>query len=192
MEKPLVTPDPSAREPRSTPTPKGGILLGRPFGIALRLDVSWFLISAAQRSILSLELRETLRRYRVGQVTRSDCPRVPPGETLREFVDERILRTVQRCFLVTDGEVLMGLVTLHEVNSVTRDAWPTTAVGDVMVPLGRVGRVGAEEPLVKAFEKMEESDVNQLPIMEDGRVKGFVTREDVLRVLGTDLELRGA
>jgi signal-transduction protein with cAMP-binding, CBS, and nucleotidyltransferase domain len=39
---------------------------------------------------------------------------------------------------------------------------------------------------------MEEGNVNQLPVMEDGQVKGLITREDVLRVLGTDLELRAA
>jgi CBS domain-containing protein len=58
-----------------------------------------------------------------------------------------------------------------------------------MVPLDRVESVSPDESLVRAFEKMEERSVAQLPVLEGETLRGLVTREDVLRVLATDLEL---
>jgi Zn-dependent protease len=152
--------------------------------------IGWFLVSAAQRSVLHLELRDLLGRYRVGQLMQPDCPRVRADETLRHFVEDQVLGTGRRCFLVTEGESLKGLVTLHELRAVPRDAWATTTVGDVMVRLDRIESVRPADSLARALEKMEERGVNQLPVVEEDSLRGLVTREDVIRVLTTDLELR--
>jgi Zn-dependent protease len=154
--------------------------------------IGWFLISAAQRSVSQLELGDVLGRYRVRHAMRTECPRAGADETLEAFIEERVLGTGQRCFLVTDGDSLRGLVTLHELRAVPRDAWPSTRLAEVMLPLERVESVSPDEPLGRAFEKMDERDVNQIPVVEDGILRGLVTREDILRVLATDLELRRA
>jgi Zn-dependent protease/CBS domain-containing protein len=154
--------------------------------------IGWFLISAAQRSVQSLEVRELLLRYRARDAMRTQCPRARADETIQHFVEEKVLGTGQRCFLVTDGETLLGLATLHELRSVPREVWPRTTLAEVMVPVGRVEKVAPTEPLVRVLERMEDRGVNQLPVVEAGTLQGLVTREDVLRILATDLELTAA
>lgn len=154
--------------------------------------IGWFLISAAQRSVQSLEIRELLLRYRARDAMRTQCPRARPDTTLQHFVEEKVLGTGQRCFLVTDGEALLGLATLHELRSVPREAWPRTTLADVMVPVDRVEKVTPSESLARVLERMEDRGVHQLPVVEAGTLQGLVTREDVLRILATDLELTGA
>lgn len=172
----------------------GAILLLTPpslvSGLWLGL-IGWFLISAAQRSVQTLEIHELLRRYRARDAMRRECPRARPDETLQRFVEEKVLGTGQRCFLVTDGETLLGLATLHELRSVSREAWPRTTLADVMVPVDRVEKVTPSEPLERVLERMEDRGINQLPVVEAGVLQGLVTREDVLRLLATDLELTG-
>ncbi|MFN3487141.1 MAG: CBS domain-containing protein, partial [Planctomycetota bacterium] len=90
-----------------------------------------------------------------------------------------------------DGETLLGLATLHELRSVPREAWPRTTLADVMVPVDRVEKVTPSEPLERVLERMEDRGINQLPVVEAGVLQGLVTREDVLRLLATDLELTG-
>jgi CBS domain-containing protein len=70
--------------------------------------------------------------------------------------------------------------------------WPRTTLAEVMVPVGRVEKVAPTEPLARVLERMEDRGVNQLPVVEAGTLQGLVTREDVLRILATDLELTAA
>jgi len=43
------------------------------------------------------------------------CAAVPVDLTLQQLVDEHILGSGQRCFLVTRGENSVGLMTLHRI-----------------------------------------------------------------------------
>ena len=152
--------------------------------------LGWFLLSAAQQSVTQLELGRVLDRLRVSEVMRSDCVRIPPAESVERFVEERVLRTGERCFLVAgEDDTLLGLVTLHEVKALPRESWPTTAIRDVMVPLGRLRSVGPDRPLSEALELMNDGAVNQLPVVEGTALRGLVTREDLLRRLAIHLEL---
>jgi Zn-dependent protease/CBS domain-containing protein len=151
--------------------------------------IGWFLLSAAQSSVANQRAREILTRRRVGQVLRADCSRVPSSETIQSFVDERLLRSGDRCFIVTDNEALAGLVTLRDVRQVSRPAWPSTTLSEVMVPLDRIHHVSPSDSLLSAMELMNRSGVNQLAVLEDGHFAGIVSRGDVLRAVALDLEL---
>jgi len=154
--------------------------------------LGWFLLSAAQKSVEQLQRRLVLDRLRVSEILRPDCGRVGPEESVAQFVEERLLRSGERCTLVADGDgTLLGLLTVHEVKALPRDAWPTTPIRAVMVPLARLRTTGPDRPLLEALEAMNESRVNQLPVVEGSTIRGLVTREDLLRRLSVHLELGG-
>lgn len=58
--------------------------------------------------------------------------------SLQDFVDEYVLRTGRRCFVVVQGDRVSGLITPHEVKNVDRDNWRQTSVQSVMRPLGQL------------------------------------------------------
>ena len=43
-----------------------------------------------------------------------------------------------------------------------------------------VATVGADEPVLAAYQRMKLYDVSQLPVMRDGRIVGIVDEEDIL------------
>ena len=152
--------------------------------------LGFFLLSAAQRSVIQLKQRLVLDRLRVSEIMRSECVRVRPEESVAQFVEERLLRTGERCTLVSgDDGALLGLVTVHEVKSLPREAWSTTPIRDVMVPAGRLRTTRRDRPLLEALETMNESRVNQLPVVDGTALLGLVTREDLLHRLSMHLEL---
>jgi len=152
--------------------------------------LGFFLLSAAQRSVAQLQQRVVLDRLRVGEIMRSDCVRVRPEESVAQFVEDRLLRTGERCTLVSgDDGTLLGLVTVHEVKSLPREAWSTTPIRDVMVPVSRLRTTQRDRPLMEALVTMNESRVNQLPVVEGTALLGLVTREDLLQRLSMHLEL---
>jgi Peptidase family M50 len=88
--------------------------------------VSWFLWEAARASIAQVEVAEGLRDVRVRDIMARGCTTVGGDMSLQTFTEEHLLRTGQRCFIVTANGHITGLITPHEVKEVPRERWPTT------------------------------------------------------------------
>jgi predicted transcriptional regulator len=58
-----------------------------------------------------------------------------------------------------------------------------------MVPRNRIHWARPEEALLGLLERMQAEDVNQMPVVEDGHVVGLVSRDSILRVIQTRLEI---
>ena len=151
--------------------------------------IGWFLLVASRQSRSQAELKENLQRLRVEQAMRPSCPEVSVHLPVDQFVDEHIFRRGGKCFFVTDDEDLRGLVTLDDVRRIPRDEWPTTIVGDIMVPLSEVKSVRPSDSLLVAFERMNDHSLSQLPVVDEGRLAGIITRNDIFRLVARFLEL---
>jgi Zn-dependent protease/predicted transcriptional regulator len=150
--------------------------------------IGWFLLSAAQESYAQVAIRNTLRGLRVADVMSTELPIVPRNISLEEYVQE-LLRTGRRCHLVVGDGQLLGLMTVHSLNQVPREDWPRTAVQAAMLPRERILWAGPNEPVLGILERMQSEDVNQMPVVDGNRVVGLVSRDTILRVLQTRLEL---
>lgn len=162
---------------------------GAGFGGLWMAFIGWFLVQVAGESYNEVGVRNILRDVRVADIMTRDCVTVEPGMDLRTFVDETLLRTGRRCFLVQKNGHVEGLLTPHDVKQVDREAWPSTLVAEVMRPLGEVRAVSPETPVTEALEMMARNDVNQLPVVSEGHVDGMVSRGQVLRMVQTRSEL---
>ena len=152
--------------------------------------IGWFLLQAAGATYMQVRSRTLLQGLRVKDVMSMDCLTVSPAMSVQEFVHEQLLRTGGRCFLVVQDGRLLGLVTPNEVRTVEPQAWPCTSVRDVMRSADKVHCVSPDMPAMEALETMGREDVNQLPVMSDGRIQGVVSRAHVLQVLRARAELK--
>jgi len=126
---------------------------------------------------------------RVADVMSRDYPTVDGHSNLQTFVEEHLVRTGRRCFVVTFNGRPEGILTPNEVSKVERARWPYTTVDDVMRPLDQVRTVTPDTPVTEALEVMAREDLNQLPVVGDGGLAGFVSRAHVLQLLQTRAEL---
>jgi Zn-dependent protease/predicted transcriptional regulator len=166
-----------------------GAFAGGGFGSLWLAFIGWFLLGAAQQAYLDTELRSRLRGVRVGDIMSGDCRTVDGRLSVREFVDEYMLKSGRRCFIVEQDGDSKGLVTPAEVRHLPRERWPAVSVDAIMRPLPALKTITAEAPVSQALELMASEDVNQLPVMSDGHITGTLSRADVLRVLSTGREL---
>jgi Zn-dependent protease/CBS domain-containing protein len=151
--------------------------------------IGWFLLQAAAASYLHVEMTERLRGVRVADVMTRDCALVDGGSNLESFVEEHLLRTGRRCFLIADNGGVAGLITPHEVKAVAKDRRPYTTVDQVMVPIDRLQTVKPDTPVTEALELLGRAKVNQVPVMSNGRLEGFVSRDLILQAVATRGEL---
>ena len=151
--------------------------------------IGWFLLDASRSSYVQVELMAGLRDRRVADIMDNDHATVEGHLSLQDFVDQYVLRTGRRCFVVVQNDRVAGLITTHEVKKVDRDRWPQTSVQSVMRPLDQLRTVAPDTPAIQALELMSRGDINQLPVISDGHLKGVFSRGHVLRFLRTQAEL---
>ena len=151
--------------------------------------IGWFLDNAASGQVHQVMFQGLLTGHKVSQAMSSHCAAIAADVTLQQLVDEHILGSGQRCFLVNRGDSTVGLMTLHRVKEVPRRDWATTSAAQVMLPLEESKRVDADTELWAALQEMDRDGVNQLPVTRDRHVIGMLSREDVITFLRTLQEL---
>lgn len=151
--------------------------------------IAWFLLGAAQTSVRQLTLQELLRGHTAREVMMADCPRVAPDLSIQQLVDDHLLASGRRCFPVVSDGAVVGIVTLADVKRVPRAQWEATPIRRAMTPLDQLKAVRPDESLYNVLERLAAADVNQLPVVENGRFLGIVARDNVLRVIQTKAEL---
>jgi CBS domain-containing protein len=100
---------------------------------------------------------------------------------------QRLADPEMRAVFVCDGSELLGVVTrktlVREVVAAGRDP-RTTQLRDICEPPNFT--LEAETPLDDAFHALEEHDLERVPVVEDGRLVGVLSRAVVQRRLAED------
>src|SRR6266436_2686639 len=152
--------------------------------------IGWFLLDAARSSYAQFETIERLRGVRVRDIMANEWPRIDSSTRLQTFVHDHLLKSAKRCFVVEEGDRVVGMITPHEVKEVNREQWPRLSVHDAMLPLTKLHAVKPATSLTEALETMGREDVNQLPVMSNNHLDGIISRSHILRLLRTRVELQ--
>ena len=157
--------------------------------------IGWFFLTAAQESVAQVAVRTALAGLRASDVMSQEIPTVGRETSLDEY-GQQVLRTGRRCHLVLSDGRLLGLMNVHALNSVPREEWSRTSVQAAMIPRDKILSAGPEQPLLPLLERMIAADVNQVPVMtglvddaSGAQVVGMVTRDSILRVIQTHIEV---
>jgi Zn-dependent protease len=165
----------------------GQILLGGGFLNGLWLAfIGWFLNNAAESSYQQVRLRDMLSGVKASSVMTQECLTVPSSLGVDHLVEDHVLAGGQRCFFVADNGNTEGMITLHNLRSVPREQRVGLTTGQVMTRIDGVLRVRPEDDLWSVLQQMDEHDVNQVPVMDNGTFLGMITRERLLH----DIRLR--
>jgi len=150
--------------------------------------IGWFLLTAAQASYAQVAIHDVLEGLRAGDVMGEEVPVVRRDISLEDYVQE-LLRTGRRCHLVVDDGRMVGMMTVHAASKVPREEWAVTSVQSAMLPTGEVLHTTPEEPVMGVLERMQSEDINQMPVVRDGRIVGLISRDTILRIIQTRMEM---
>ncbi|MGB6945176.1 MAG: site-2 protease family protein [Bryobacteraceae bacterium] len=162
---------------------------GAGFGGLWIAFIGWFLLQAATASASSVALTAGLQGVRVADIMTADCVTLDGNMNVEQFVENYLLRSGRRCFVVHQNGEVAGLVTPHEIKALDRARWPYTTLSDIMRPFDQLHTVAPATPVMEALETMGRDDVNQLPVVSGNHLDGIITRANVLQFLQTRTEL---
>jgi Zn-dependent protease len=163
------------------------ILLGGGFLNGLWIAfIGWFLNNAAESSYQQVLLRDMLSGVKARSVMSQECVTVPSGLGIDRLIEDHVLAGGQRCFFVADSGGMEGLITLQNVREVPREQRQGLTTDQVMTRIEGLVRVQPDDDLWSVLQKMDENDVNQVPVMDNGSFLGMITRDRLLH----DIRLR--
>jgi Zn-dependent protease/CBS domain-containing protein len=151
--------------------------------------IGWFLQNAASSSLRQVVLTERLKDVRVADVQRPDTATVSRQTTINDLIEQYLLPGNRRAMPVSDDGRLVGMVTLGDIKDVPAEARDATQVGSVMGGRDGLITVRPSDDLSDAGDKLTGNDLEQVPVMDDGRFVGMLTRADVMRQLQLREEL---
>lgn len=157
-------------------------LLGGAFEGVWLVLIGWFLNNAAQTSYAQLLMRRALDDVPVTRIMYTRVGTLSPDVSVEAFVRDHLLATDQTCWPVAseDGR-LLGLATMDDVRRVPQQRWPVMTVADIMTPADELDTVPPTADAEEALRLLTRRDVEQVPVLEGGRVLGFVRRRDLVR-----------
>jgi CBS domain-containing protein len=151
--------------------------------------IGWFLYNTASASYRQAQWQEALRGIVASEIMTSDCPVVPSNVAVSRLVQEYIITRGHSCFMVIDESELKGILTLRNIKSVARSDWDVTEVGNILTPIDKlVAR--PDQDALSILEQMDEHNIEQMPVVSEGRVIGLITRDNLMRFLRTRSELK--
>src|SRR5208283_2966867 len=154
--------------------------------------VGWFLNSAADNSRSEATLREHLTGVLVEKVMEKDIESVRPDTMIDYLVQTVFIQKRKRAVPVVEGDNLVGMVTISDIKGLPQEKWSMTPVLQVM-HREPIHALKPEDDLNIAMKLIAQYDLNQIPVLSQGKLVGILTRADVINYLqlSQELNIRG-
>lgn len=117
----------------------------------------------------------------VGEVMDRDLPTIPPQVTLDTFAE--LIAGAVTAIPVMAGDRLLGIVGLRDIRRIQRRRWETTRATEIMADADRLPVLRPDDDLRPAVARLQQSGVDGLPVLAEGRLVGLLTRFGVGRAL---------
>lgn len=151
--------------------------------------IGWFLQNAAAASYSQFSLKRSLDAVKVSQVMSQSQLQIPRSYSLKQAVEEQAFKGGPRYFLVGENGHMDGLFTLRDVARVPQNDWHRITAEEIMVPWERVHRIEPDADLLTALKLMDDANVGQVPVVENGTVLGVLSRDHVIHYIRVRSEL---
>jgi len=145
----------------------------------------WFLILSANAVRDRVKLDDLLGGHVVRDVMQVDPITVQPNLTVDTFativgqVNQANDDAGTSAVAVVQGDEVVGLLGAGQIRRLRPGTWASTRVEDVMARPPRLTFLAPDEPLKTALERIQRSGLDGLPVLEDGRLAGVLTRRSI-------------
>ncbi|NMB78709.1 MAG: CBS domain-containing protein [Methanomicrobiales archaeon] len=156
------------------------------FGIIGVLSLSPFLILIALFIYIGAGMESTAVKYShllqdvtVGSMMSTPVTTVPLNMPVNQVVN-MMYASKHLGFPVMERDTLVGIITLADLNRTSPIDRDAMQVRDIMSR--EVITLPPTAPVIDALRIMSQYDIGRIPVIQDGKILGIVTRTDILKV----------
>jgi CBS domain-containing protein len=142
--------------------------------------IGLFMKQSARGSYQAVVLRESLAGVQIRQVMKEEIVSVDWLISLDDLVRDFIYKYKFSDFPVFNRSELIGMVSLAQVKVVSKDLWMFKQVRDIMTPIEQVPFLRSADDATEAFRRMVSEDLGIMPVIDEGKLVGIISRRDLL------------
>ena len=139
-----------------------------------------FMKQSAVGSYQGVMLKRALVGVQVRQIMTENIVSVDWLLSIEELVHSYIYRHQFTHFPVFNRDEFVGMVSLDGVKSISKELWGFKQVRDIMTPLELVACLKPTDDVSEALSRMVSGDIGRMPVVENGQLKGIVSRRDIM------------
>jgi Zn-dependent protease/CBS domain-containing protein len=151
--------------------------------------IAFFIYIGASQEEAQVKTRSLLRGITVRDAYSRQVRALPADSTLADAI-QLTLTSLQASFPICDDGRLVGMLTYPKLVEALNGKNPTTPVSEVMIR--DVEAVSPDDDLFEVQVKLQGSQLDTLPVMENGRFRGIITNRDIneiYRLLSIDPDI---
>jgi CBS domain-containing protein len=141
--------------------------------------IGFFLNSSARATYQQTILRENLKGYTAQDFISRDLPRIPRNVNLTDLIEGTFLKSSNRLYLVTDGDSVIGVLTIWQIKKVPQRQWSLTTVAHIMIPVEELKTVRPADNASSILEKFDQGQDDIVAVLSDGKIVGIITRQSL-------------
>lgn len=145
-----------------------------------------FVQQAAESGYQQVVIKRALAGLKVKDLMSKPVITVEEASSVSDAVENYFFKFHHASFPVRADGGVSGLLTLNNVRAVDKDKWEVTRVGDVMNKLGQKDILGPEDSALEALARMmsnNNGNLGRFPVVEEGRLVGIISRQDIMKML---------
>ena len=150
-------------------------IIGLFYNIWLTFIAVFIYLGASEEEKLS-KIESILEKLKVRDIMTKDVKTVSPEMTVEEFL-EFVFENRHLGYPVTEDGRVIGIVTLHDAVGKNKNA----KIKDIMER--NVVTLSPEDSAFKAFKIVNEMGLGRIPVVENGKLVGIVSKTDLVRVM---------
>lgn len=152
--------------------------------------IGWFLNNAATMHGQQADIKVALDNVPVSRIMRPSWLTIDGNLPISKLVDQHVINGDSRYYFVKnsgygyeDADQPHGMLTVTDISSLAQQAWNITPAKQIMTVWEQLITTGPSVPLLDAVRQMDEKNINQMPVVEEGNLVGVLTRENILHYI---------
>ncbi len=142
--------------------------------------IGLFMKQSAVGSYHAVVLKQALSGVQIRQIMTESVMGVDWLMSVEDLVRDYIYKHPN--FPVFNRDEFLGMVSLSDVKTVPKELWAFKQVRDIMTPIELVPCLKPSDDATEALARMVSDDLGRMPVMENGRLVGIVSRRDILNL----------
>lgn len=142
--------------------------------------IGWFLVLSSRAIRERMKVDALIGGVTIGDAMERDPATVHPGLTVDTMAGQLLDPESETTAVpVVENDAVVGVVGVREIRRLRRAAWATSRVADIMVKPPRLALLGPDQELVEGLDRLQGSGLDGVPVVDDGRLVGILTRRAI-------------
>lgn len=150
--------------------------------------IGMFLRNAASSSYEQVLVRRALEGESINRLMHPHPVVVAESINLRELVEDYVYRYHFKMYPVVDDGQLIGCVTTRQLQSIPREEWDVTRVGDVMMKCSVENTISPRQDALAALSQMNRTGASRLMVVNADQLVGIISLKDLMNFISLKMQ----